>query len=196
MCSDNSCGKTPQPVVQRDVLKLICCKHLQKHQIGIAGIFYVMSGDGWNESHIVGVVVHRARVSYRHKHSHPGLARDIELPFRGIRMPVQLSHPSRLDGNQSGGEMLRYREVMRINYTNFAPLGFFGGSHRLQLEGVLVRGFDLRSTYLRLIMCQRAGNISWKDEKSIRWQLCKSTLIHFEILCQNLGWGLGDPLRE
>jgi hypothetical protein len=31
----------PQPVVQREVLKLIGSKHLKKHQIGIAGVFYV-----------------------------------------------------------------------------------------------------------------------------------------------------------
>src|SRR5258708_37201277 len=146
-----------------------------------------MPGDGWNESHIVCVVVHRACVSHRHEHGHPGLASDVELPFRGIRMPVQLSHSTWLDRDQSGSDMFRYREVMCINYTNFASLGFFGGGHRLHLEGVLVRGFDLRSTCLRLITCERVGNISWKNVEAIRRQLCERTFIHFEILRQNLG---------
>jgi hypothetical protein len=33
--------KMPQPVGQREVLKLIGSKHLKKHQIGIAGVLYV-----------------------------------------------------------------------------------------------------------------------------------------------------------
>ena len=46
-----------QPVVQKEVLKFIGSKHLQKHQIGIAGIFYVMTRDGRDEPDIVGSVI-------------------------------------------------------------------------------------------------------------------------------------------
>jgi hypothetical protein len=74
-----------QPVVQKEVLKFIGSKHLQKHQIGIAGIFYVMTRDGRDAPDIVGSVINIGIPSLvdeapTHSPSIPPLARTAPEP--------------------------------------------------------------------------------------------------------------------
>jgi hypothetical protein len=97
-----------------DIFPACFSSHLQKHEIGFAGIFYVMTRDGRDERDIVGVVIHSARVSDRHKDCHAGLARDVELPLRSIGVPVQLPHTSWFDGYQGGSNIFRRWKIAGV----------------------------------------------------------------------------------
>ena len=87
----------PDPLVEREVHDLARLEHLQKHQVSIAGIFDVMTSIEWNQADIVGIDVHGTCRSNGHKHGHASLPRKVELPLRGIRMPMELAETSRLD---------------------------------------------------------------------------------------------------
>ena len=46
-------GQTPEPVIQRNVDKLIGLEHFQKYAIGVASVFDVMGRNPGNKSQIV-----------------------------------------------------------------------------------------------------------------------------------------------
>src|ERR1700674_95306 len=98
--------KMSDPVVEREVQDFPCLKHLHSHKISVAGIFDVMTSHGWNEADVVCVEVHGACQSDGHKHGHASLPRNVELPLRGIRMPMELAHTSWPDSVQSSDNIL------------------------------------------------------------------------------------------
>ena len=71
---------------------------------------------------ITGIEVHRASIVDGKEYCHAAVTCDIELPFGGIWMPVKFTHASRFDCDQSGGNVLRSREVAGVNYPYFASL--------------------------------------------------------------------------
>src|SRR5258708_5033958 len=89
--------KPPDPVIEREVHDFARLEHLQKHQVSIAGVLHIMTSIEWNEADIVGLEVHGTCRPNRHKHSHSSLPRHVELPLRGIGMPMEFAHTSGLD---------------------------------------------------------------------------------------------------
>jgi hypothetical protein len=65
-----------------------------------------------NISDIVGVEVHCAGIIDREQYGHATLAGDIVLPLGGIRVPVYLTHVSRLDDELDRGNFLGDRKVV------------------------------------------------------------------------------------
>src|SRR5229473_614101 len=112
-------------------------EQLQTHKISVASIFEIVTGIGWNEGDIVCFEVHGASGSDGHKHGHASLPRKVELPLRGIRMPMELAETSWLDDVQSSSNIPCGRKVVRVDDAHFAPTSSLGRRHRFHLEGVL-----------------------------------------------------------
>ena len=122
--------ETSDPVVHGEVHILVGLEHFEKDQICIACVLDVVPGDRWNVANIIGIEVHRARSPRRHEYSHAPLAREVELPLGGIWVPVQLAHAPRLKGDQCGGDVLRGREIVRVDDADFASGCFLCRGHR------------------------------------------------------------------
>src|SRR6202041_831333 len=64
--SDSFRGHTPEPVIQRNIDKLIGLEHFQKYAIGRAGVFDGMGRNPGNKADIVGIEVHGSSFTLIH----------------------------------------------------------------------------------------------------------------------------------
>jgi hypothetical protein len=139
--------QTSQPLVKRNILECASGKHLQENDVRIAGVFDIVACVGRNEANIVRVEVNGAGVVDREKDGHASLARDPELPLRGVRMPVQLAHTAGLDRDQGGGEVGGDGEVAGINNAHLSSFRF------VQRPGPR----DALGRHSRRLLCERGS---------------------------------------
>ena len=88
----------PDPVVQRNILKLARREHFQKDRIRIASVLDVMARNPRHKTDVVRVEVHRVR-PVAIKHCHAPLTGNPVLPFRSVGMPMQFAQTTRLNGD-------------------------------------------------------------------------------------------------
>src|SRR5713101_6927682 len=130
-------GKPPVPVVEREVHDFMRLEHLQKYQIRIASVFHVMTRVGRNEADVVSVEVHGTCRPNGHKHSHSPLPRNVELPLRGIWMPMELAETSWLYMFKAAAIFFAARKLCESTMRISPPGSPLGRRHRFYLEGVL-----------------------------------------------------------
>src|SRR3984885_3814285 len=109
---------------------------------------------------------------------------------------MQLTHVSGLDDEQARGNMLRYREVARVDDANFACWDGFQRLHRPHTEGVLLLRCHLLATNLRFVLFERAGQVAGEDVEWRPGRLREDTLIQARILCQYLRRRVCYPLGK
>jgi len=90
-------------LVKRNVGVVVAPGYLQKTQAGIAGILDIVAHGEWYVAHVTRPIVESARLAGGSEHAHAGLAFGVILPFVGVRMPMQLAHPTEFDLDQGGG---------------------------------------------------------------------------------------------
>jgi hypothetical protein len=84
-----------EPLIERDILEDLRGEHFQEDHVGVAGVLDVVTGIGGDVADVIGVKVDSAGVVDREEDGHASLAGDPELPFCGVRMPMQLPHSPR-----------------------------------------------------------------------------------------------------
>ncbi len=88
-----------QPFGKCKLLKLAALKHLQKFEVGIAGILDVVRQSLHNISDVSGFEIQSTSPAAGGKHRHPPLTGHVVLPFIGVWVPVQLPQPARVNGH-------------------------------------------------------------------------------------------------
>src|ERR1700737_612528 len=117
-----------------------------------------MTSIGRNEADVVSVEVHGTCRSNGHKHSHSSLPRHVELPLRGIGMPMEFAHTSGLDHVRSSSDILCHRKDMRLGGAYFPLSSSPGRRHRLHFEYV----FDGRLHFLAPNCCPILRQRFWQ----------------------------------
>jgi hypothetical protein len=79
-----------EPFIERDILQDVRGEHLQEDHVGVAGVLDIVAGVGGDVADVIGVKVDSAGIVNREEDGHASLAADPELPFCGVRMPMQL----------------------------------------------------------------------------------------------------------
>jgi hypothetical protein len=90
---------------------MVGAEHLQERERLVSRVLHVVAHGEGDVADVAGLVVERAGLAGGGEHGHPSLARQVVLPFVGVRVPVQLAQASRLDLHQRRGDSLRDGEV-------------------------------------------------------------------------------------
>src|SRR5580693_10814530 len=90
MSRDHLRRKTADPVVKRNLLKVACGKYFQNFQVRIARVLDIVTCDPRHKSDVICIEVHWARPMGQN-YPPTRLAAYVVLPFRSVRMPVQLT---------------------------------------------------------------------------------------------------------
>ena len=113
-----------EPFGQREILVIAALEHLQKFQVGAAGVLDVVWQCFLDVADVTHFEVHCSGAGARSEDGHAAFAADVELPFVGVGVPVQLAHASgfyRDDGRGDGGGDF---EATGIDDAHFAALQF------------------------------------------------------------------------
>ena len=115
-----------EPFREGKVLIEAALEHLQKFEIGIAGILDVMGQRFEDIADVSGLKVHGASAASRGENRHSSGAADKVLPFISIGMPVQFANASGMDGDDCGRDRRRDFELAGIDDPHLASLGAAG----------------------------------------------------------------------
>ena len=144
-------------------------------------------------SGVAGEEVEGARLRLGGKHRHPPFARNVVLPFVGVRMPVDLPHVAGIDLDEGGRHIGGDREVSRIRDAH-ASAGRVCGRLVHELEDHALRNSADRIGHN--VDWKRRRRIGLKDEQFLFWY--SSKILHFDvkIFCQHAAVVVSEEIRN
>ena len=116
----NSGGVTASHWLRRKIGEVGAAEHLQEAQRFIAGVLDVVTHRERYVAHVAGLVVEGAGLAGRGEHGHAPAAADVVLPLVGVRVPMQLAHPARLNLHQRRRDGGSSRKIRRVDDADLA----------------------------------------------------------------------------
>ena len=112
-----------QPLRDRDVRELRRLQHFQQHHILVARVLDVMTGCHGNVPNVARSIVKGLRAGWGLVDGDARGAREKEVPLVAVGVPVQLTHCTWVDCDESGADVRRGREGGWINNLQRAGAG-------------------------------------------------------------------------
>ena len=137
----------------------------------------VVPGHCGHVPYIVRIETHGASFTNRHEHRHSAFAGHVELPFRRVWMPVQISHASGFDSQHGSRDVLCGGEIPGVDNARVAAGRVNCGLHRPHREGVPDGRLNFHSSYGCAIFCQRLGQVRRENKERAGGQLRESRLV-------------------
>ena len=116
-------GRQCHPLVERYIGVVAAFEDFQKVHLRSAGVLDIMPHGEGHITDIAGPEIERARLTGRAEDAHTGLTLDIILPFIGVGVPMQFSHPARINFDQRRGNRQGNRKYARISDGAALPCG-------------------------------------------------------------------------